>query len=109
LTLLLLFELLPFYWVVITAFKTTKQWTSFESVFWPNPWTLDQVKALLGPTRSFALWYRNTAIVAVVSTTVAVLVASMGAYGLTRLRWKGANFFAGIVLVAYLMPPVLMF
>lgn len=109
LCILLLFELTPFYWVVITAFKSTRQWTSFESVFWPNPWTLDQVKSLLGPTRSFGLWYRNTAIVAVVSTTVAIVVASMGAYGLTRLRWKGANFFAGIVLVAYLMPPVLMF
>lgn len=109
LVLLLLFELLPFYWVVITAFKSTRQWTSFESVFWPTPWTLEQFRTLLGPTRNFVQWYSNTAIVAVVSTTVAVIVASMGAYGLTRLRWRGANFFAGIVLVAYLMPPVLMF
>ncbi len=109
LILLLLFELTPFYWVVITAFKSTRQWTAFESVFWPDPWTLDQVRTLFGPTRSFALWYRNTALVAVVSTLLSVVVASMGAYGLTRLRWRGSNLFAGLVLIAYLMPPVLMF
>jgi multiple sugar transport system permease protein len=109
LILLLAFELVPFYWVVITAFKTTQQWTSFESVFWPNPWTLEQFDALLGGRRAFGLWYRNTAIVALVTTFVSVMVASLGAYGLTRLRWRGSNIFASSVLIAYLMPPVLMF
>ncbi len=109
LILLLAFELIPFYWIVITAFKTTTQWTSFHSVFWPDPWSMEQFEALLGPRRSFGLWYRNTAIVAVISTVVSVIVASMGAYGLTRLRWRGSNTFASLVLVAYLMPAVLMF
>jgi multiple sugar transport system permease protein len=109
LILLLAFELIPFYWVVITAFKTNQQWTTFQSVFWPDPWSLEQFEALLGPRRSFGLWYRNTALVALVSTAVSVAVASLGAYGLTRLRWRGSNIFASLVLIAYLMPPVLMF
>jgi multiple sugar transport system permease protein len=109
LILLLIFELVPFYWVVVTAFKSTAQVVAFQSVFWPSPWVLDQFETLLGPTRSFALWYRNTVIVALVSTIVSVFVAALGAYGLTRLRWRGSNLFATLVLVAYLMPPVLMF
>ncbi|MCC6167096.1 MAG: ABC transporter permease subunit [Caldilineaceae bacterium] len=109
LVLLLAFELIPFYWVLVTAFKSTAQIVAFESVFWPRPWTLVQFDTLLGPTRSFALWYRNTVVVAIVATAVSVLVASLGAYGLTRLRWRGSNFFASAVLIAYLMPPVLMF
>ena len=109
LALIILFELIPFYWVVITSFKTTRQWTSFESVFWPDPWTLDQYIALLGGKRAFGLWYRNTTVVAIFSTLISVVVASMGAYGLTRLRWRGSSFFASIVLIAYLMPAVLMF
>ncbi|MBX3050297.1 MAG: ABC transporter permease subunit [Caldilineaceae bacterium] len=109
LTLILLFELIPFYWVLITAFKTTVQYTTFTSVFWPEPWSLEQFKILFGPTRAFILWYQNTIVVALVSTVVSVVVASLGAYGLTRLRWRGANFFSSIVLIAYLMPPVLMF
>jgi multiple sugar transport system permease protein len=106
---LLAFELVPFYWVIITAFKSTLQIVSFDSVFWPKPWTLEQFETLLGPTRSFLLWYRNTVTVAAVATVVSVFVAAFGAYGLTRLRWRGSNFFASTVLVAYLMPPILMF
>jgi multiple sugar transport system permease protein len=109
LLLLLAFELVPFYWVIITAFKSTSQIVAFESVFWPQPWTMEQFNTLLGPTRAFLLWYRNTVTVAAVSTVVSVLVAALGAYGLTRLRWRGSNFFASTVLVAYLMPAVLMF
>ncbi len=106
---IVLFELIPFYWVLITAFKTTAQYTTFQSVFWPDPWSFEQFKVLFGPTRAFGLWYQNTVVVALVSTVVSVAVASLGAYGLTRLRWRGANFFSSVVLIAYLMPPVLMF
>lgn len=109
LVLLLLFELIPFYWVVITAFKTTRQWTTFHSVFWPDPWSLEQFQTLFGPTRNFTTWYRNTVIVALFSTIVAVVVASLGAYGLTRLRWRGSNIFGSMVLIAYLMPVILLF
>jgi multiple sugar transport system permease protein len=106
---LLLFELVPFYWVVITAFKSNTQIVAFDSVFWPEPWTWEQFKLLLGPTRSFLVWYQNTITIAAVSTVVSVTVAALGAYGLTRLHWRGANMFASSVLIAYLMPPVLMF
>jgi len=109
LLLLLAFELVPFYWVIITAYKGNPQIMAFESVFWPKPWTWVQFQTLLGPTRSFMVWYRNTIIVAIVSTVVSIFVAAMGAYGLTRLRWRGSNVFASSVLVAYLMPAILMF
>lgn len=103
------FELLPFYWTVITAFKQTAQIVAFDSVFWPAPWTLEQFDLLLGPTRKFGTWYWNTIQVSVVSTALSVIVAAMGGYGLTRLRWRGANFFSSSVLVAYLMPGIMMF
>lgn len=109
LLLFILFELVPFYWTTITAFKSTRQVTGFESVFWPAPWTLDQFNTLFGPTRKFGLWYQNTVQVSVVSTAVSVIVAAMGGYGLTRLRWRGSNIFGSSVLIAYLMPPIMMF
>ncbi|CAN5440513.1 ABC transporter permease subunit [soil metagenome] len=105
--LFVVFELLPFYWTLITAFKTNRQ--MMEPHFWPSPWTLEQFQILLGPTRKFTLWYQNTIVVAFVSTLVSVVIAAMGGYGLTRLRWRGANFFASSVLIAYLMPPIMMF
>lgn len=109
LLLFVLFELLPFYWTVITAFKQTSQIVAFESVFVPAPWTMEQFQLLLGPTRKFTTWYWNTIQVSIVSTLLSVIVAAMGGYGLTRLRWRGANLFSSTVLIAYLMPGVMMF
>ena len=75
----------------------------------PIPGRLISSESLLGPTRAFVLWYKNTVLVAIVTTLVGVSVASLGAYALTRLRWRGSNIFGSLVLVAYLMPPILMF
>ena len=108
LTALLIFELTPFYWVFITSFKTTVQTTTFTSLYWPDPWTIEQYVKLLGPDRNFLVWYRNTLLVAIVTPLLSTLVASLGAYGLVRLRWNGSRVFSGMILAAYLMPGVLL-
>ena len=105
---LLLFELFPFYWVFITSFKTTLQNTTFTSIYWPKPWTLDQYRDLLGPGRNFLVWYRNTLTVAIITPLLSTIVASLGAYALVRLRWRGQGSLSGVVLIAYLMPGVLL-
>ncbi len=108
LMLLLAFELLPFYWVIITAFKTELQITRFESIFWPNPWSLDQFTKLLGPTRNFLVWLRNTLTVSIITPLISTFLAAASAYALTRLRWRGAGQISSGVLVAYLMPGIMM-
>ena len=105
----LLFELLPFYFIFVTAFKSKLQIQQIQSMFWPHPWTLDHFRFLFTEI-PFASWYRNTIIVAAVSTAVSVLVASLGAYGLVRLQVaRRRRRSAPSVLVAYLMPTALMF
>ncbi len=106
--LLLGFELLPFYWVIVTAFKSELQVTRFENVFWPTPWTLDQFKTLLGPNNNFLTWMKNTLIVSISTAFLATVVAATSAYALTRLQWRGAKQFSNLVLVAYLMPAIMM-
>jgi multiple sugar transport system permease protein len=104
---ILLFELLPVYFVFITAFKSELQIQQVRSMFWPEPWTLEEFGFLFTRIR-FVEWYRNTVIVASASTAIAVLAASLGAYGLVRLRWRGATVLGSGILVANLMPGALM-
>ena len=47
---IMVFVLFPFYWVVVTSFKTTPQISQRASIFWPNPATLEQYRALLSDT-----------------------------------------------------------
>ena len=100
-------ELYPFYWIVITSFKTTVQIQQVSSVFWPNPWTLVHFNWLVH-TSSFLLWLRNTVLVAVVSTAISLTVSALGAYALVRLRWRGAGFISTSILLTYLMPGILL-
>ncbi|HKG24426.1 MAG TPA: ABC transporter permease subunit [Thermomicrobiales bacterium] len=105
---LLVFLLFPFYWVVITAFKSDTQIREFRSVFWPSPWTTDHFRYMLEET-AFPRWFWNTVQVAVVSTAISVFVAAFGAYALVRLRWRGAGTMSTLILFAYLMPTVMLF
>jgi multiple sugar transport system permease protein len=105
---LLVFELFPFYFIFVTAFKGTLQIQQIQSMFWPAPWTLEHF-VFLFTQLPFAAWYANTILVAGVSTLVSLFAASLGAYALVRLKWRGTSPLSTTVLVAYLMPPALMF
>src|SRR5690606_21415260 len=47
---LVLFVLFPFYWIIITSFKTDLQIQQYRSIYWPEPWTLSQFQTLLTKT-----------------------------------------------------------
>ncbi|MEQ8672425.1 MAG: ABC transporter permease subunit [Aggregatilineales bacterium] len=103
-----IFVVFPLYWVVIVSFKTTPQISERTSIFWPEPWTFDQYSNLLTDT-PFLTWFINTAIVAVSSTLISVVLASLAAYALTRLRFRGSGTLTTILLVTYLLPGTMLF
>ena len=108
LALLLLFLLFPFYWVIMTSFKSSDQVRTMTSPFWPEPWTIENYRHMLVDT-DFPRWFWNTVQVAAVSTVISVSVAALGAYALVRLRWRGAGVIQTAILFAYLMPTVMLF
>ena len=108
LALMLTFILFPFYWIIVTAFKTELQISQRVNIFWPAPWTMDQFNRLFF-NEPFFIWFRNSATVAVATTFLAVLFASLGGYALARLRFLGAQTLTTALLVTYLLPGALMF
>lgn len=104
--LLLIFALAPFYWITVTAFKSNQQITTWRSPFWPDPWTTFQFSYVLEKT-DFRRWYGNTLQVALVSCVVSVLVGALGAYAIARLRFRGGDLLAAVILATALVPSVL--
>ena len=104
----LLFVLFPFFFVIITAFKGELQISERVNLFWPTPWTLDQFKRLISDTQ-FTLWFRNTVVVATITTALSVFFAALGGYALARLKFRGAGAMTTLLLVTYLLPGSLMF
>jgi multiple sugar transport system permease protein len=103
--LLLLFELFPFYFAFVSAFKSADQIIDMTSVLWPIPWTLEQFDKLFAESE-FGVWYKNTVLVSVVATAIGVLSAAGGAYALARLRWRGSSALSSLMLVTYMMPGI---
>jgi multiple sugar transport system permease protein len=104
----LVFVLFPFVWVVITAFKGELQIQQRVSIWWPEPWTLEQFNTLLTKTR-YPLWFRNTVFIATVTTALSVLFAALGGYALARLKFRGAGVLTTVLLITYLLPGSLLF
>jgi len=105
---ILIFVLFPFYWIIITSFKTDLQIQRYTSIFWPNPWTTEQYTTLLRDT-PFLTWFRNTFLVATLSTLLSVSVAALAAYALARLKFLGAGMLTTLLLITYLLPGSLLF
>ena len=105
---MVIFVLFPFYWILITSFKTDLQIQQFASIFWPRPWTWEQIRSLMFDT-PFLLWFRNTVFIATVSTAISVVLAAMAAYALARFRFLGAGALTTLLLVTYLLPSTLIF
>ena len=105
---IMIFVLFPFFWVIITSLKTTPQISQRTSIFWPSPFTLDQYWSLIQRT-PFLIWFRNSVIVAAVSTVISVALASLGAYALSRLKFLGAGALTTFLLITYLLPGTLLF
>ncbi len=105
---LLFFELFPFYWVFVTAFKTDPQIREFRDIFWPNPWTTENFRYMLQETQ-YLRWFANTTQVALVSCLISVLVGALGAYALVRLKWRLAGFLSTAILFTYLLPGIIIF
>jgi len=105
---IMVFVLFPFYWVVITSFKTTTQISQRQSIFWPSPATLNQYQELIFGSR-FLVWLGNSVLVATLSTIISVAIAALAAYALTRLKFLGAGLLTTAILITYLLPGTLIF
>jgi multiple sugar transport system permease protein len=82
---ILLFCLFPFYWLVNTSLKTGAQ-LSDAKLFPSNP-TLNNYKSIFQDS-NFTLALRNSAIVALSTTVLALVIGSFCAYAIARLHFK---------------------
>jgi multiple sugar transport system permease protein len=99
----LLMTLFPIYWMLLTAIKPSGElYVKVPTLWTPNP-TMANLQHLFVyiPYLKMA---RNTFFVAFASTAIAVVVASLTGYSLSRLRFPGRDFLASAVFFTYLIP-----
>lgn len=96
--------LFPAFWVLLSSLKTQSELFTYPLTFFPARPTLANYFAAFR-SGQFALFFRNSAFVAVVSTIITVLINVMAGYALSKYFFKGRDviFF---VMIATLMIPL---
>ncbi len=102
--------LFPFYWMALTSIKPNAELIDMAN---HNPWwvtspTLAHYAKLLFET-DYPNWMWNTMMVAVVATFLSIVASVMAAYAIVRIRYSGSQWIGGMIFLAYLVPPSILF
>ncbi|MEI8143836.1 MAG: carbohydrate ABC transporter permease [Alphaproteobacteria bacterium] len=110
LALIMVVLLFPFYWMVITSIKPDNQLLDLNTgnPFWVVEPTLRHVHKLLFDS-PYLGWLWNTMFVAICATILSITSSVLAAYAIVRLRYKGAQSVGGLIFLAYLVPPSILF
>ena len=110
LSIILVILLFPFYWMALTSIKPDNQLLDMETVnpFWTPTPTFKHISKLLFET-DYPRWLWNTMYVAASATVLSIFASVLAAYAIVRLRFKGAQTIGGMIFLAYLVPPSILF
>lgn len=98
----LLFTLVPFYWMLVFAFRPRG-----SSSLLPWPITFDNFVTVWNDL-SFALFFRNSLMVGVASLVMTTVVALAGGYALARYDFRGRKLFMIGMLCTQFIPGAMM-
>lgn len=114
LTIMGLFIVIPFLYMIITSFKSTDAY-NLESqkgqlVLWlsSSNFSFEQYGKVMGKSGDFGHYYLNTVIVAVLSTIFTVVTSVLAAFAFARVDFKGKNIIFTVLLGTMMIPGEMM-
>ncbi|MDR0934836.1 MAG: carbohydrate ABC transporter permease [Erysipelotrichaceae bacterium] len=114
LTLIGLFIVLPFFYMIITSFKSTDAYgmeqARGELVLWLDQtnFSTEQYSKVLGKGGDFGYYYLNTIIVAVISTAFTTATTVFAAFAFARVEFKGKNAIFMVLMATMMIPGEMM-
>ena len=102
-TVAILLALIPVLWIVSLSFKTPTAIT--DPSFLPSQWTTSNYSGIL-KSSEFIRPLINSIGIGVIATFIAVVLASMAAYAVARLRFPGKSVLIGVSLLIAMFPAI---
>lgn len=108
--------LFPLYWMISTSFKPSVEWVPKESILIPQNPTWENFKVIFNPEATefvgfiairepINLALRNSLILSVGGTLVALFAGTLAAYAISRFK-AGGNILPQLILMFRMMPPI---
>lgn len=102
-----IWTLMPFIWIIETSIKTNKDLYQQASLL-PKHVTGVHYSEVIHKTK-FLTYIKNSLMVSVGTTAIAMIIGVLSAYAMTRLSFRGRTLMARAIIVTYLVPGALLF
>lgn len=99
----------PLVFMLLTSFKTRAEATGVPPTWIPSEWTLQAYEAILGSASTPVFtWFLNSLTAAAFNAVLVVITASLAAYPLARMEFRGKRLVFGAIIATLLVPPVIL-
>ncbi|MHB1010911.1 MAG: carbohydrate ABC transporter permease [Propionibacteriaceae bacterium] len=102
--LIVVYCLMPFYWMVISAFRLPTMGQSTD--YWPSPASFENFVGVFSPQNNFLRAIVNSLVVSVTTTVLTLVFGIIGAYALARLRFAAKGLVLSIIIGCSMFPGV---
>jgi len=99
--------LFPVYWLLVTALSTTSELSVLPPSFWPERMQFETFEKVW-QERPIPAWLLNSALAALGSVSVSMIVSILAGYALSRFAVKGAHSMGVFILTAKMLPATLL-
>lgn len=97
----------PLLWIITSSFKNGVDLSSSPTALIPEHFTLENYKHVLFDL-GFITNLKNSVIVSVITTILAIVISCFGAYGIVRFFPKVGRKITKLLITSYMFPPVLL-
>ena len=93
----------PFYWMMITAFKTNFEAGQYPPTLWPQNFTLIGFQVVFEQLE-IGMYLKNSLIVVVVNTLLMTVIMVPAAYSFAKYKFLGRDFLFTMLMVSFMVP-----
>lgn len=98
----------PFYWMIITAFKTNYEASMYPPTLWPQNFTFEGFKVIF-EQMEIGMYLKNSIIVVIVDTLLMTVIMVPAAYIFAKYRFRGQNLLFTLLMVSFMVPGCITF
>lgn len=98
---------LPFFWLMLSTFKTSREITSVPTTFFPRGWTIENYVDIF-KSFNIARYFLNSVFLATVKTAIGIYTSLLCGYVLAKFEFKGKKNIFSMILFTMMVPYLIM-
>jgi multiple sugar transport system permease protein len=104
---MVLFNLVPFFWMATSSLKTDYEVVDYPATIIPREITFDAYTRMWTQERFFQ-YFKNSVTVSISTAAISSLVGALAAYGFSRFAFRGKSLIMTLFLASQMIPGVLL-